>query len=76
MLTDKTFWKFNTSLIKDKQYLDEINELSIDSIILVYAVFPYSVSLDCSLPMSHLLSVFVRRLTKRFSYQYNGVTVK
>ena len=28
----KTFWKFNTSLLKDKQYLDEINEL-IDNII-------------------------------------------
>ena len=37
----ETFWKFNTSLLKDKQYLDEINE-SIDSIIVAYAVFPYA----------------------------------
>ena len=37
----KTFWKFNTSLLKDKQYLDEINEL-IDSIIVEYAVFQYA----------------------------------
>ena len=34
-------WKFNTSLLKDKQYLDEINVL-IDSIIVEYAVFPYA----------------------------------
>ena len=37
----KTFWKFNTSLLKDEQYLDEINEL-IDSIMVEYAVFPYA----------------------------------
>ena len=38
------FWgggEFNTSLLKDKQYLDEINEL-IDNIIVEYAVFPYA----------------------------------
>jgi len=34
-------WKFNTSLLKDKQYLDEINVV-IDSIIVEYAVFPYA----------------------------------
>ena len=37
----KTFWKLNTSLLKDEQYLDEINEL-IDNIIVEYAVFPYA----------------------------------
>ena len=37
----KTFWKLNTSLLKDKQYLDEINKL-IDNIIVEYAVFPYA----------------------------------
>ena len=37
----KTFWKFNSSLLKDKQYLDEINEL-IDNIIVEHAVYPYA----------------------------------
>lgn len=34
------FWKFNTSLLKDKNYLDEINTV-IDDVLLEYAALPY-----------------------------------
>ena len=35
-----TFWKFNSSLLRDKTYLNEVNE-EINKIILEYAVSPY-----------------------------------
>ena len=35
------FWKFNTSLLSDKTYLDEINKTIIE-VISEYAVFPYN----------------------------------
>jgi hypothetical protein len=35
-----TFWKFNSSLLKDNKYLNEINEV-IDNVILKYAALPY-----------------------------------
>ena len=49
----KTFWKFNSSLLKDKQYLDEINEL-IDNIIVEYAVFPYARDSIINMPIRAL----------------------
>ena len=51
--THNTFWKFNTALLQDKQYLDKINEL-VDSIIVEYAVFAYARDSTKNIPKNEI----------------------
>ena len=51
--THNTFWKFNTALLQDKQYLDKINE-SIGSIIVEYAIFPYARDSTNNIPKNEI----------------------
>jgi exonuclease III len=44
-----TFWKFNTSLLRDKKYLNEINDV-IENVLLEYAASPYSRDNFSSIP--------------------------
>ena len=48
---------FNTSLLRDKLYLDEINEL-IDCIIVVYVVFPYAMDSINNVPKNKVQLFF------------------
>ena len=47
------FWKFNTSLLTDKHYLDEINKL-IEDVKIEYAAFPYIRDTIKDIPISDL----------------------
>ena len=49
----KTFWKFNSSLLKDKKYLDEVNA-EIDQVIDEYAALPYARENLSKIPKSEL----------------------
>ena len=48
-----SFWKFNVSLLKDKKYLEEINE-AIDDVLLEYAALPYNRSNLLKIPKCEL----------------------
>lgn len=48
-----TFWKYNASLLKDKKYVDEINQL-ISDIVSEYAVLPYSREHINEIPFSEI----------------------
>eukprot|EP00745_Piridium_sociabile_P031769 TRINITY_DN52815_c0_g1_i6.p1 TRINITY_DN52815_c0_g1~~TRINITY_DN52815_c0_g1_i6.p1 ORF type:complete len:143 (+),score=9.99 TRINITY_DN52815_c0_g1_i6:417-845(+) len=49
----KTFWKFNSSLLKDKAYLDESNE-EIKSVKEEYAASPYAREKVITIPLPDL----------------------
>ena len=49
----KTFWKFNSSLLKDKKYFDEINA-EIDKVTDEYAALPYNRENLSNIPKSEL----------------------
>ena len=51
--THNRFWKFNTALLQDKQYLYKMNEW-IDSIIVEYAGFPYARDSTNNIPKNEI----------------------
>ena len=49
----KTLWKHNSSLLKDKKYVDEINEL-IDNLVSEYAILPQESEDISNIPLSNI----------------------